>query len=106
MHRVLLADICALCLITTAGLAAAQQNQTPEKKDKNVAERTADKAKEGTQEVGDKAEDVKDKTVKGAKTTGKKTKQGVNEVGDKAEDVKDKTVEGTKAVGEKSKDVV
>jgi hypothetical protein len=46
-------------------------------------------------EAADKAEDVKDETVSGAKKVG-------NEVGDKAEDVKDQTVSGTKNVARKT----
>jgi len=106
MLKVLTAAICASFLIVTAGQAAAQENKTPDNKDKSVVEKTADKAKEGTQEVGDKAGDVKDKTVKGTKTAAKKTKDVAGEAADKAGDVKDKTVEGTKAAGEKTKDVV
>ena len=52
-----------------------------------------------------KAEDVKDATVKGAKTAGEKTKDVGAEVGDKAEDVKDTTVKGTKVAAEKTKAV-
>jgi hypothetical protein len=47
--------------------------------------------KKAANEVGDKAEDVKDETVKGAV-----------EVGDKAEDVKDETVKGSKKVAHKT----
>ena len=54
MLKVLTAAICSSFLIVTAGQAAAQENKAPEK-DKSVVEKTADKAKEGTQEVGDKA---------------------------------------------------
>jgi organic hydroperoxide reductase OsmC/OhrA len=46
MRRGLLAVFCAVCFITAANVAAAQQNQTPENKDKNAAEKAADKAKE------------------------------------------------------------
>ena len=73
MLKVLTAALCASFLIVTAGQAAAQQNQTPEK-EKGAIEKTADKAKDGAQQVGDKADDVKDKTVKGTKTAAKKTK--------------------------------
>src|SRR3954451_11336462 len=97
MHKILTAAFYAIFLIVTAGQIAAQQNQTPENKDKSAVEKTADKAKEGARQVGDKAEDVKDKTVKGTKTAAKKTKDVAGEAGDKAEDVKDKTVEGAKA---------
>lgn len=50
-------------------------------------------------EVGDKAEDVKDQTVKGAKAAGDKTKDVGSEVGDKAEDVGDKAASGAKKAG-------
>jgi hypothetical protein len=106
MRKGLLAVFSTLCLVAAVDVAVAQQNQTPENKDKNAAEKTADKAKEAGQQVGDKAEDVKDKTVKGTKTAAKKTKDAAEEAGDKAGDVKDKTVEGAKAAGEKTKDVV
>ena len=56
-----------------AAIAAAPE------KEKGAIEKTADKAKEGTQEVGDKAGDVKDKTVKGTKTAAKKTKDVTGE---------------------------
>ena len=109
MRKFLLAVICTLGLTATADLAAAQQNQTPENKDKNAVEKTADKAKEAGQEVTDKAGDVKDKSVKGVKKTGQKTKEVAGEAGDKAEDVKDKTVDTTKKgvneVGDKAEDV-
>lgn len=49
-------------------------------------------------EIGDKAEDAKDKTVSGAKKVG-------SEVGDKTEDVKDETVSGAKKVGSGAKKV-
>src|ERR1041385_6585387 len=117
MRKVLL----MVCLIAAVGVVAvAQENQTPENKDKNAAAKTADKAKDATDkaakgvkktgektkevagEAADKADDVKDKTVD-------TTKKGVNAVGDKAEDVKDKTVDTTKkgvnAVGDKAEDV-
>ena len=96
MRNVLLTVFFMFCLTATSGIAAAQQNQTPENKDKNAAEKTADKAKEVGQEVGDKAGDVKDKTVKGVKKTGHKTKEVAGETADKADDVKDKTVDATK----------
>src|SRR6185295_3592818 len=67
MRIVLIAAFCASSLIVTAGQAAAQQNQATENKDKRAVEKTTDKAKEGAQEVGEKAQDVKDKTVKGSK---------------------------------------
>src|ERR1700752_1978172 len=102
----LIAAVCASFLIVTAGQAAAQENKTPDNKDKSVVEKTADKAKEGTQEVGDKAGEVKDKTVKGTKAAAKKTKDVAGEAAYKAGDVKDKTVKGAKATGEKTKDVV
>src|ERR1041385_7386069 len=105
MRKVLL----MVCLIAAVGVVAvAQENQTPENKDKNAAAKTADKAKDATDkaakgvkktgektkevagETADKADDVKDKTVD-------TTKKGVNEVGDKAEDAKDKTATGVKA---------
>lgn len=52
---------------------------------------TADKAKVGLNEAGDKLEDAKDKTVSGAKV-----------VGDKLEDVGDKTASGAKKIGNKT----
>ena len=73
MRKILLAVFCSVCLMTAVDATAGQQTQTPEKKDKNTAEKTADKAKEAGQEVGEKAGDVKDKTVKGAKKTGEIT---------------------------------
>jgi hypothetical protein len=98
MRSVLLTVFCTLCLIATAGVASAQENQTPENKDKNAAEKAADKAG-----------DVKDKTVKGVKKTGKKTKEVAGKAGDKADDIKDKTVDTTKKgvneVGDKAEDV-
>src|SRR4030095_1123986 len=106
MHKVLTAVFCASFLLATAAQSGAQQNQTPENKDKSAVEKTTDKAKDATKQVGDKAEDVKDKTVKTTKTAGKKTKEAAGEAGDQAEDVKDKTVDGAKAAGEKTKDVV
>src|SRR5678815_3148269 len=85
MRKDLLAGLCGLVLLTAiAGQAVGQENRT---QDKNAAEKTADKAK-----------DVKDKTVKGAKTAGEKTK----DVGEK---VGDTTVEGAKTAGENTKDV-
>src|SRR5688572_10205669 len=116
MRKVLSAVFCTVCLIAAVNVAAAQQNQTPDSKDKNAAEKTADKAKEVGKEVGEKAQDAKDKTVKGAKKTGEKTKEVAGEtadkakevgqeVGDKAGDVKDKTVKGAKKTGEKTKEV-
>ena len=56
MRNVLLTVFCSFCLVATAGVAPAQQNQTPENKDKNAAEKTADKAKEAGQAVGDLAD--------------------------------------------------
>ena len=82
MRKVLVAVFCAVCLMTAAGVGAAQETQTPEKKDKNTAEKAADKAKEAGQEVGEKTKDVKDKTVKGAKKTGEKTKEVAGEAGE------------------------
>jgi gas vesicle protein len=61
-------------------------------KAEDVKDETVEGAKKVGSEVGDKAEDVKDQTVKGAKKVG-------SEVGDKAEDVKDQTVKGAKKVG-------
>ena len=87
MRKGLLAVFCMLCLIAAVDVAAAQQNQTPENKDKSAAEKTADKAKEAGKEVTDKAGDVKDKTVKGAKKAGEKTKEVAGEVADKAGDL-------------------
>ena len=55
MRKVLLAVFCTLCLIAAVDVAAAQQTQTPENKDKSMSEKTADKAKEAGQEVSDKA---------------------------------------------------
>ena len=108
MRKLLLTIFCTLCLTGTVGVASAQQNPTPENKDKNAAEKTADKAKEAGQEVSDKAGDVKDKTVKGAKKTGKKTKEVAGDAADKADDAKDKTVDTTKKavneVGDKAED--
>ena len=58
----------------------------------------ADNAAPVANEIGDKAEDVKDQTVSGAKKVG-------SEVGDKTEDVKDETVSGAKKVGTGAKKV-
>jgi predicted urease superfamily metal-dependent hydrolase len=81
----------------------------------------ADKTKDAVGEAGDKAEDVKDKTVSGAKKVGSeaadkaedvgdKTVSGAKKVGsvtaDKAEDVGDKTVSGAKKVGSATKKAV
>ena len=68
MRSYLLVGVCGLVLlIATAGQAWAQESTTSDKKDKNVAEKTADKAEDVGREVGDKAEDVGDKSKKGAK---------------------------------------
>src|SRR4026209_1393871 len=75
MRKILLAVLCSVCLLAAANATAAQQNQTPENKDKNTAEKAADKVKEAGQQTGEKVGDVKDKTVKGAKKTGAKTKE-------------------------------
>ena len=92
MRKDLLAGLCGLVLlIGIASQAVGQENRT---QDKNTAEKTADKAK-----------DVKDTTVKGAKAAGEKTKEVGAEVGDKAGDVKDTTVKGTKVATEKTKNV-
>ena len=92
MRKDLLAGLCGLVLLTVmAGQAVGQENRT---QDKSAAEKTADKAK-----------DVKDTTVKGAKAAGEKTKDVGAEVGDKAGDVKDTTVKGTKVAAEKTKAV-
>ena len=58
----------------------------------------ADNAAPVANEVADKAEDVKDKTVSGAKKVG-------SEVADKTEDAKDETVSGAKKVGSGAKKV-
>ena len=69
MHKKLLAGLCGLVLLTAmAGQAVGQENRT---QDKNTAEKAADKAK-----------DVKDTTVKGAKTAGEKTKDVAGDVKD------------------------
>jgi hypothetical protein len=95
MRKDLLAGLCGLVLWSaTAVQAIGQENRTPDKQDKSTAEKTADKAK-----------DVKDKTVKGAKAAGEKTKDIGAEVGDKAGDAKDATVKGTKVAAGKTKDV-
>ena len=92
MRKVLGSFLFSLALV--AG-TAAQENQ-----DKSV-----------TEKVGDKAGDVKDATVKGAKKAGKGVKKAGNEVGDKAEDVgdkagdvKDATVKGAKKAGSATED--
>ena len=98
MRKFLAATLFSLALVTGA---AAQEG-------------VVDKTKSAGAEVGDKAEDVKDQTVKGAKKAGEATKKGVNEVGDKAEDVgdkvgdtagdvKDATVHGAKKAGSATK---
>ena len=84
MRKLLASFLFSLALV--AGAAA---------QDKSVTEQT----KSAGQEVGDKAEDVKDQTVKGAKKVGSATKKGANEVGDKAEDVGDATKKGAKKSG-------
>ena len=98
MRKVLTSLLFALAL---AAGAAAQESKV---------DTAVDKTKSAGAEVGDKAEDVKDQTVKGAKKVGSATKKGVNEVGDKAEDVgdkagdvKDATVHGAKKAGHATK---
>ena len=87
MRKVLTSFLFSLAL---AGGVAAQES--------NV-DKAVDTTKSAGQEVGDKAEDVKDATVKGAKKAAGETKKGVNEVGDKAEDVGDATKKGAKKSG-------
>ena len=87
MRKVLTSCLFALALAT--GVAAQESK----------VDTAVDKTKAAGQEVGDKAEDVKDQTVKGAKKVGSATKKGVNEVGDKAEDVGDATAKGAKKTG-------
>jgi hypothetical protein len=79
----------------------------------DTANDTWDTTKAVGKEVGDKTEDVADKTVDTSKKVVKGTKEGAKEVGDKAEDVGDavgKTVKkvgkGAKSVGKKVKDKV
>ena len=67
-----------------------------------VAKKTepvVDTTKKGVNEVGDKAEDVKDKTTSTAKTVGHETKQG-------AKTVVNKTAEGAKKTGRTLKKIV
>ena len=59
--------------------------------------------KKAAKEVGDKTEDVKDQSVKGAKKGATTTKKGVKEVGDKAEDTKDQSVKHTKKAASTTK---
>jgi len=66
--------------------------------------------KTAAKEVGDKAEDVKDKTVSTSKKVGEKTVDVSKTVGEKTADtaktVGDKTVEGAKKVGSATKKAV
>ena len=62
MRKFWLTTLCALALLTGAAAPAAAQ-ETGSKTDKAV-----EKTKDGVKEVGDKAEDVKDKAAKGAKS--------------------------------------
>ena len=79
MRRNLLAGFCGLVLLVAMGAqAAAQENRTSDKKNKNAAEKTADTTKKVGKEAADKAEDVCDQTkmVGGsAKSTGSETKK-------------------------------
>ncbi|HEX5735026.1 MAG TPA: hypothetical protein VF131_19505 [Blastocatellia bacterium] len=79
----------------------------------DTANDTWDTTKAVGKEVGDKTEDVADKTVDTSKKVVKGTKAGAKEVGDKAEDVGDavgktakKVGKGAKNVGKKVKDKV
>ena len=87
----------------------------------DVLQATGDKVADGagfvaaegekvTNEVGDKAEDVKDKTVSTSKDVGEKTVEGAKTVGAKsvegAKKVGDKTVEGAKKAGKAVKKVI
>ena len=116
MRKDLLAGLCSLLLTATAGQVGAQQNTTSENKDKNAAEKAADKTKEAGREVVDKTEDAGDQAKKGAKKVAQKTKSASKEVkekttdlgaevGDKAGDVKDKTAKGVKVAGKETKAV-
>ena len=87
MRKVLTSFLFSLALV--AGAAAQESN----------VDKAVDQTKSAGQAVGDKAEDAKDATVKGAKKAGDATKKGVNEVGDKAEDVGDATAKGAKKSG-------
>ena len=111
MRKNLLAGLCGLVLLTAmAGQAVGQENRKPNTPKKSTAEKTTDKAKdvkdttvEGAKTAGEKtkdvAGDVKDTTVKGAKVAGKKTKDVGAEAADKSEDVGNKTVKGAKKTG-------
>jgi hypothetical protein len=79
----------------------------------DTANDTWDTTKAVGKEIGDKTEDVADKTVDTSKKVVKGTKEGAKEVGDKAEDVGDavgktakKVGKGAKNVGKKVKDKV
>lgn len=89
--------------------------------DENVLEATGDKVasaagfvaektKDAVGEAADKAEDVGDKTVSGAKKVGSVAADKAEDVGDKtvsgAKKVGDKTVEGAKKVGSETKKAV
>ena len=55
MRNDLLAGLCGVVLLTAmAGQAVAQENPTSENKDKNAAEKTADKAKRPAAKWGTK----------------------------------------------------
>lgn len=109
MGKELLAGFFVLVLTATVQPAAAQQQSTSEKKDKNTQEKTVEKAKEVGSGVAHQAESAKDKTVDTTKAVGEKTKDVVKESGRTAEKVKDKSVETTKKgidqVGETAGDV-
>ena len=65
----------------------------------DVKDKTVDTTKKGVNEVGDKAEDVKDKTATGVKAATKGAKAVGSKAADTAGDVKDKGEEGVKKSG-------
>lgn len=88
-----------LCVSAEAQVFKKLKKATIEVGDK--LEDAKDQTVKGAKEVGDKAEDAKDLTVKGVKKARRPVKKAVVEVGDKAEDAKDQTVKGVKKVKRK-----
>jgi hypothetical protein len=79
-RKALVAELCGLVLLTAmAGKLWGRENRT---KDKNTAEKAADK-------VGDKAEELGDQTKEGAKKVAQGAKSAGNEVKAKTKDVGD-----------------
>src|SRR4051794_29856923 len=81
--------------------AAGIMAQTPQQ---NTGQGADDKAKAAATEVGDKAEDVKDQTAKGAKAVGRGTKQVATEAADKVEDAGGKAKSAGREIGDKAED--